>query len=347
MTNIETTAGSKGQVGAVAFIQKGGEELNNLFKGICEAKAVERTGALSVMLYLETHHAELVPVPGSKQGETGNKPFDKYTATVKTSDGEKKIPGSWFTDATRSVPYVQWADEQIEYCNDATLEGCPEKISNMGAGERADYKKLMKDVYKDTRASLVKGAMLLNHAEKIAAINPARIKIKMPFRKAADTGKLSVYSSNIRLIDPEGEFEDKVFSVSSFLGLNPAKLVGKPEDQTIVSLEKTGERAAKGAGKNKKKGGEQAITVPRTIGEVLTFFNCLSTALDNGTDEGRKMESQLLAACAASGEKGEAAVLYVGTVCMAMDNIWTVINKRFDEINAKKIAAGGVAKTGT
>lgn len=346
MNDVSINTGSKGQVGAINFVKAGGDELNNLFKGISEAKAVERLGALAVMLYLETHHAEMVPVPGSKEGDTGNKPFDKYTATIKTSDGEKKVPGSWFTDATRSVPYVQWADQQIAYCNDATLEGCPEKISNMGAGERADYKKLMKDVYKDVRGSLVRGAMLLNHADKISGINPARIKVKMPFRKAADTGKLSVYSSNIRLVDPEGEFEDKVFSVASFLSLNPAKLTGKPEEQTIVSLEKTGERAAKGAGKNKGKGGEQAITVPRTINEVLTFFNCLSSALDNGTDEGKKMESQLLAACAAGGEKGEAATYYVGTVCMAMDNIWTVINKRFDEVNKKRIAANTV-RTGT
>lgn len=343
-TNPESTSNAikaqKGHVQALAFARKGSTALSSLLSGIAIAKATERMGAIQTMLFLETTYSDdeqsAIPVVGSKMGETGNLPYDRYTSTVQTADGPRKVPGSWYTDAVKATDYAHYIAERIQFCEDATVAGCPEDISNMGTGERAVEKKRLRVMLSDMRTALTKGAMLLHQAAEIAAVNPDRIKVKMPIRmEKGDDGKpvAKVFGNLIRLQDPAGELEDKVLTVSQFTALKPDKIEG---EKTIVSLEKTGNRAPKSKLKTK---GKQDIAVPNTVEGFLNLCNVISTAIDNGTDEGRALESKLLAEFAKAGDKGDDAAVTVGTACLAFDNMWTIIEARVNGINARKAAA--------
>lgn len=364
-TNPESTSqtitAQRGHVQALAFARKGGAALSALLDSIAKRKEEERRGPAEMFLFLETNYTEgeqsAIPVVGSKQGETGNKPYDKYTSEVQTKDGKKKVPGSWFTDAvratdaySRAIDIKSWCDD-IKYVNEAGAE-CPEYISNMGTGERAVEKQRMVDWIKNMRTGLTKGAMLFHHVAEISTLNPARIKVKMPFRnqKNLTTGEneVVVIGDTIRLQDPDGEIEDKVFSVSQFNALRPAKLpIVKDKDDatkldksgwTITALEKTADRAPKNSGKGK--GNKTTIAVPTTVEALLNMFNIISTAIDTETEAGKMLHSKVLAACAAPGDKGDDVVETIGDfVTKVDDDVWTVINARYNGIKTKKSQA--------
>lgn len=354
-TNPESTSltitAQRGHVQALAFARKGGAALSALLDSIAKRKEEERRGPAEMFLFLETNYTEgeqsAIPVVGSKQGETGNKPYDKYTSEVQTKDGKKKVPGSWFTDAVRAtdayaraIDIKSWCDD-IKYVNESGAE-CPEYIVNMGTGERAVEKQRMVDWIKNMRTGLTKGAMLFHHVAEISTLNPSRIRVKMPFRnqKNLTTGEneVVVIGDTIRLQDPDGEIEDKIFSVSQFNALRPAKLEGKPETWTTTALEKTADRAPKNSGKGK--GGKDKIAIPTTVEGLLNMFNIISTAIDTTTDQGKMLHSKLLSACAAPGDKGDDVVETVGDfVTKVDDDVWTVINARYNGIKTKKSQA--------
>lgn len=336
----------RGHVQALAFARKGGTAMSALLHTIWTTKAEERKSPLSVFLFIENTYSDeekaRIPVPGTKKDEAGNKPYDRYSTTANTGDGKKTVPGSWFTDTVRANTEYQEVEHLIACCDDVNTEGCPQNIKDMGTIARRDYKVLMQKAKQDMRTGFVRGCKLYLHAEEISAINPERIRVKMPFRveKDGDNQPTLVMggSTNIRVQDPTDEMEDLIYSVSEFLALDTAKLQGPMSAQTIKTLEATKARAPRGSNKNKGKG-QQDIKVPTALQPFLNICNIVSTALDNGTDQGRNLESQLLAAFAAKGESGDDAVMTVGTVCLAFDNLWTIIQDRYNGIAAKRAAA--------
>lgn len=360
MTDLNVITAQRGHVQALAFAAKGGSALSNLLSGIATTKAAEREGALHMALFLEMNFTSdeqhAIPQPGSKKEDAGNKPYDRYTVDVKTDNGMRKVPGSWFTDVVKSTQ--RWADiqQRIKWLGGDT-DGMPDDIAAMGAGERATEIKKLRQFIADMRTGLTKGAMLFLHVETIAAINPARIAVKMPYKSrfvlGADgerikTGEGNEYvtemyvtGSNIRLIDPEKEFEDKVFSVSEFLALNPDKLVGPSNTQTIVTLEKTKERGTK---KSPPAGKDSKITVQSTVEGVLTLANCLSSSIDTSTDAGSKVHAALIAAMAVKGDKGDDVVETMGDAIIALDLIWTAISDRYENIKLRKASLKAAAQ---
>lgn len=352
-----TIIGSRGHVQAMAFARKGGAAFSGLLGSIATAKETERKGPIEVMLFFETHFDDeeraSIPVPGSKKEEAGNKTYDKYTTTVDTKDGKKKVPGSWFTDVVKTTP--EWeAIEERRGLIDGDGDAPHDVLAMRKTGEALMEKKRLSQRVSDMRTALVKGAMLWHHAEEVSAINPERIRVKMPFKKMyvidADGNKikmddgtenfvteLRVTGNTIRLQDPAAEFEDKVYTVSEFLALKPGKLVGKTEDQTIVTLEATKARAPKS---DKKKGkGKQEIAIPTSVEQLLNLFNVGATALDSETDQGAKLSAALMAAYSTPGEKGDDIVETVGDFALGVDAHWTVISARYYQIKAAKAAA--------
>lgn len=346
MSELNTITAQRGHVQAMAFARKGGAAFGSLLFAIAKRKEEESKGPIETMLFLETHFSDaetnVIPVVGSKQGETGNQPYDKYTSTVKTSEGERKVPGSWFTDVIKSTD--EWAALNLrrEQCKVGQGEGIPADIIALSTGQRAMEVKRITDFIKNMRTGLTKGSMLFHQVVKVNALNPERVKVRMPFmnQKDADGHDVTVVTGNlIRVTDPSGLVaEDEVLTVSQFLAWDADK-ASKAEDKgSITSLKATATRAPKGAGAGKGAGGT-AYTVPQTINDLLALFNVLASALDNGQEHGRKMESQLLAACAKTGKEGDEAVIATGGVCLAADNVWTVINTRYNSIMANKAAA--------
>lgn len=358
-TTHQTIVSQRGHVQAMAFARKGGVAFSGLLGSIASAKETERMGPIQVMLFFtETYDGEeqnSIPVPGTKREDAGNKPFDKYTIEVTTKDGKKKVPGSWFTDAVKSTDDWLLTSDRIQWCDNTAYENddgatCPADILNMGTGERAVEKKRLRQRVADMRTALVKGAMLLHHADDISNLNPARIKVKMPFKAVFvldNDGQriklegeneyqtmLKVTGNTIRLQDPSGEIEDKVMTVSEFLALKPEKLTGKSEDYTTTALEATKARAPRG---NRQKGkGKQEIAIPTTVEQVLNLFNVGATALDTQTDQGAKTSALVLAACATPGAKGDDVVETIGDFALSIDGLWTVISARYNTIKADK-----------
>jgi hypothetical protein len=363
MTNVDTNPESthqtitaqKGHGQALAFARKGGEELSRLLGTIATTKEAERMGPVQMFNFLVTHYdddeADCIPVVGSRQGQTGNKPYDRYSQEVMTDQGKKVIPGSWFTDVIRSTHEYQMVQERIDYLSDVTQTDCPEDIRKMGTGERATEKARLTQRKTDMRTALTKGAMLLHHVREIETISPETVTIKLPIRteyvldgkgekvKIPGTNEFEtrdvVYGNNIRLIDPSKELEDRVLNVNQFTALKPDKVQGAI---TIASLEATGARAPKG--KRKGKGTKIDIPVPATVEQLLHHFNVLATALDTESEQGKMLSAKVLAACATEGEKGDDVVETIGDFITAMDdNIWTVINARYSAIKTAKAKA--------
>lgn len=340
-----------GEIQAHAFALKGGAALNALLSGIADRKAAERMGAIEAMCFLvsnfsdEEQHA--IPVVGSEQGKTGNLPFDRYSKKIKTSEGDRVVPGSWYTDVvhtteeyTRIVKTKRWLDGVYE-----EGETVPPEIAALSkTGEAAAMKQTLNDRVSDMRTGLTKGSMLFHHAETISAINPARIKVRMPWRservtvdgqpvKIEGTNEyqttLKVYGSKIRLTDPAGEMEDKVYSVSSFLQIKPddAKFKALPaEGQTIAALDLTTARPSK---KATTPGTATDVKVPVTVEQVLVQFNVLASGIDQEQDQGERLYAAVLAKASGKDDEARETRISIAKVCMACDSLWTIIRPMY------------------
>jgi hypothetical protein len=344
-TQVSNISATKGHVQALLFAAKGGTALSELLGSIATTKEMERRGPIQTMLFLETHfsddEAHSIPVVGSKMGETGNKPYDRYTVEVKTQDGKRKVPGSWYSDAVKNTSEGIRILERIEKLDAGQGESIPADILAMGSAQKAEEKVKLRQRLADMRTGLTKGAMLFHQAEEISNINPARIKVRMPIFEEKDwqgKGVQVVKGNLIRLQDPTGELEEEVVTVGQFLQYDAAATKADKDGGTLKSLKATAARAPKKKAGTATPGQGTAYVAPTTLEQCLTLFNVLATALDNGTDHGKKMESMLLSACAKEGAEGDEAVVSIGGVCLAADSVWTVISTRYNTIQERKAA---------
>ncbi len=341
-TQVSTVTAVRGHVGALAFVAKAGTALSTLLAGVADAKAMEREGAIKAALFIMSvvnDDATQVPVVGSKQGETGNLPYDRYTSEVKTQDGVKKVPGSWYTDVVRNTPEAISIQERIALIDQGQGEGVPADIIAMTAGARAEERKRLKDRLSDMRVGLTKGAMLFQHVHLMNEMNPAKVKVKLPFRTETD-GSVKVYGNSIRLQDPSGESEDDVFSISQFLQLDPDKAKADPDGGTIKSLKATAARAPrKAGGAAAGTAGQNQYPIPTTVEALLSCFNAIASALDTETDAGKKLQAALFTKLAKKDKDGEEALSSVGNACIATDVVWTSIGDKYTAMQQRKAAA--------
>lgn len=333
----------RGHIQAVAFAKRGGAALSALLGDIATTKSVERRGPIQMFLFLETHFTDAeghaIPVVGSKQSEVGqNEPFDRYTAEVKTPDGTRKVPGSVYTDIVKATGEGQRILHRIELCGAGQGVELPADILKMGTAQRKVEIKELRQRLADMRGGLTKGAMLFHQVEAIGKMNPDRVKVKMPFfTEKDDNGEENtvVKGSTIRIQDPKGELEDEILNVGQVLQYDVAKAKAM-DGGTLTSLKATASRAPK---KKPIAGTSTAPTVPSNLEQGKTLFNVLSTWVDNTTPEGQRVESMLLAAMAKKNAEGKELLMSVGRLCLALDSIWTVIQKDYDQINRDAMMA--------
>lgn len=332
----------KGHTQAVAFARKGGDVLSKAFHDIADAKEMERRGPIVIMVTLESIFSEAeaaaIPVVGSKQGETGNLPYDKYTATVKTADGERKVPGSWFTDVVKASAEGERIVLRIQQLNDAATPAgaaeAPEDIRKLSFIQRAQEKKRLQERVSNMRTALTKGAMLWHQLEAVNGMNPNRVIAKLPIDADGN-----VIGNFIRVTDPSDAEQLELYNVGGFLQLDPEKAALDPDKGTIASLKVTAARAPRKAATTGK-----AVTVPTNANDALTIFNVMATWLDNSTDQGQKSYAQLLTLVSKEGTEGDEAVISVGKVCLALDGIWNVINKRYTMLEERAASAMNTGK---
>lgn len=336
----DTISAMRGHQGAMAFARKGGSEFGAMLYSIALTKQLERKGPITSMLFLETHFDyDELPIVGSKMGETGNRPYDRYSTKVKTESGERSIPGSWFTDVVKSTPQAGSILQEIEWAGQGQGEGIPPHILEMGSARKKEYIKEQRQLLTDMRTALTKGAQLWHQLESIGSMNTETVKVKLPVmvQKNGDGTDGQVVTGNlIRLQDPSGVLEDESVTVGQFLQYDADKASKDPDKGTIKSLKATADRAPR------KPGGTvagKAYTVPANLEQGKTLFNVLATWVDNTTDQGKKVESILLSAMAKEGAEGDELVESVGKVCLALDSLWTVIQPRYDAIERRKAAA--------
>lgn len=348
---INTITARRGHIQALAFAAKGGAALGSLLFSIAKRKEEEGKGPIETLVFLQTHYSDEeghnIPAVGSKMGETGNLPYDRYTTEVTTADGKKKVPGSWFTDAVKATQ--EWSDlnQRREWCKVGQGEGVPADILAMKTGERAVEVKRISNFIANMRTGLTKGAMLLHQVDAINAMHPERVKVKLPvmLQKGEDGSQKAVVTGNlIRLQDPSGiDAEDEVVTVGSFLQYDADK-AGKADDKgTITSLKATASKAPK-----KAPGGQAAAIVePKDLNSILTLFNVLASAMSN---DAANWESKLLTQIAkvdATGKRtkeGTETLVSVGKVCLAIDSLWTVIREDYDEVVRAEIRTQREAK---
>lgn len=337
----ETTnvSANSGHLNALKFAHKGGAAFGAMLFSIALAKQTERKGPIISMLYLESHfdYSE-VPELGSEEGKTGNKPFDRYVTKVK---GSAPIRGSWFTDVVAETPQASEIRKEIAWAQAAQGPDIPEHILAMGSGRRKEYIEEQRQLLTDMRTALTKGATLWHQLETIGTMNKERVAVKLPVMAQKDANGdevMVVTGSTIRLYDPAKIDDDEIVKVGSFLQYDAAAALADPAGATIKTLKATASRDTKGKTKTNVPGGTNYVE-PKTINDMLALFNVLASSLDNGTDHGRKMESQLISACAKPGKEGDEAVISAGKVALALDNVWNVINNRYNALEASKAAA--------
>lgn len=332
----------KGHTQAMAFARKGGAALGELLFSIAKRKEEEGKGPIEMVLFLEQTYSDEeghnIPEVGSKQGETGNKPYDRYTTEIQTEQGKRKVPGSWFTDAVKSTEVWASLNQRREHVKVGQGEGIPRDVLEMSTVQKAMEKVRIDRFIANMRTGLTRGAMLMHQLDAINSMNPERVKAKLPIYSEKDENgkeKLVVRGNLIRIEDPSGIIaEPEIVTVGSFLQYDAGKAMKDPDKGTIVSLKATASKAPK---KGKVTG--TAPTVPATLEQVLTLFNVLASGMDNTTDHGKKMESQLLSLLAKEGVEGDEAVIAVGHVCLALDSVWTVISDRYNRITRAHAAA--------
>lgn len=351
-STVRTIIAQRGHSQALAFARKGGTALSSLLAGIAKRKEEESKGPIETMHFLETHFSSeeghRIPVVGSKMGETGNNPYDRYTVEITTSDGKRKVPGSWFTDVVKSTEVWSELNQRREWIKQAQGEGVPADILAMKAGERALEKKRIDQFIANMRTALTRGAMLLHQVDAVASMNPARVKVKLPLHTFKDDGgkeEERVTGSLIRLQDPSGiDEEDEVVTVGQFLQYKPELAAKDPDKGTITSLKATAARAPKKKGGSATLGQGTAYVAPSTLEQVLTLFNVLATGIDQESDEGEKVYAKLLSQVSKEGAEGDEAIVSIGKVCLACDALWTIVRPRYMKIAEKKAK---VAMTGT
>lgn len=349
MNEVSSILAYKGHAQAMAFARKGGAALNALLSTIAEAKQAERKGPIMTMLFLEEHFSDeegaAIPVVGSKQGETGNLPYDRYTTEVKTADGKKKVPGSWFTDVVKLTDKWAAINQEIEWCDQGQGEGVPEHILAMGSGQRAEHKAMLRQFIADMRTGLTRGAMLYHQCNEIRLMNPATVKIKLPImeQKGPDGKPVDVVTGNmIRLQDPSGVVEDEVVTVGSFLQYDAAAAKADPDGGTIKSLKATASKAPKSKGPVGKDAGP---TIPSNLEQGKALINALASWLDNTTDDGRKVEASILTAVAKGDKEAQELIVSFGKVAMSIDSVWAVIQPAYETLtrDAATAAASKIA----
>lgn len=345
----------RGHSQAMAFTRQGGRELNNLLFSIAKRKEEEGKGPIEMLVYLSTHFdiADL-PVVGSKKGETGNKPYDKYTTEVTTEQGKRNVPGSWYTDAVKSTE--TWAElhQRRESIKQGQGDGVPADIIAMKPGDRALEKKRIERFIANMRTGLTRGSMLWHQVEAIASMNPARVKVRMPTMKQKDQdgNEITVVTGSlIRVYDPadvSDNAEPEVLTVSQFLAWDATKASADPDGGTIASLKATAMRGTKGkAGKDKAGTGSNYVA-PDNLEKVLTLFNVLATGIDSETDEGEKLYAKLLTRVNAGGNEADETIMSIGKVCFALDSLWTIIRPKYTLLQEKKAkTANALASTGS
>lgn len=351
MTNEhDVITAQRGHVQALAFARKGGVALSSLLGNIATAKETERKGPLWGFVFLTDtftdDELDAIPVIGSRMGQTGNKPYDRYTVPAKGDI--KAIQGSWLTDATRATADYVATQQRIEWCDDVTIADCPADIRDMGSVSRAQEKERLSQRKKDLRTALSNTVGLFHHFRVINSLNPATIKVRLPLReehvldadgKVTDETKTVVYSNIIRIEDPSKVKEDILLNVNQFLALKPEALKpGEPVD--ITHLELTGKRAPKG---NKTKGkGKADIAPPNTVELFLNFCNIGGTAINPDEANGARLNAAILEAASGKGDKADDTVETIGDFAMRIDAIWTVISARYMLIKQQKLAKRNV-----
>lgn len=351
MSEVNTITAQRGHVQAMAFARKGGAALGSLLFSIAKRKEEESKGPIETMLFLQTHFSDeemsMVPKVGSKKGDTGNKPYDKYTIEVTTADGKRNVPGSWYTDVVKSTD--DWAALNLrrEQCKVGQGEDIPADILAMSTGQRAMEKKRIDAFISNMRKGLTKGAMLLHHVEEVNAMNPARVKVRMPYmnQKDKDGNAVTVVTGSlIRVSDPSGIVEEEeVLTVSQFLAWNVEKASKADDKGSITSLKATATRAPKGTGAGKGAAGKTAYVAPATLEQVLLLFNVLATGIDQESDEGEKLYSRILTKVSAKDKDADEAVVSIGKVCLACDALWTIVRPRYMLIQEQKAKAAATS----
>lgn len=356
MTNIDTNTVNpitafKGHAQAMAFARKGGAAFGALLYSIAKRKEEEGKGPIETLLFLSNHFSDEeghnIPVVGSKKGETGNLPYDRYTTEVKTADGKKNVPGSWFTDVVKSTDAWAELNQRREWVRQGQGEGVPPDILAMSTGERAVEKKRIDTFINNMRTALTKGAMLMHQVDAINAMNPNRVKVKLPIylEKGSDGNMVDVVRGNlIRLQDPSGiTAEDEVVSVGSFLQYDAEKAAQDPDKGSIASLKATASKGPK-----KKAATTVTYTVPTNIEQTITLFNCLASGLDQESETGEKRYAELLTKASGKDKDARETRISIGRVALAIDSLWTVIRPAYmRDVEAEaKANVAAIAKAG-
>lgn len=355
MTNTDTNTQApvnpimafKGHTQAMAFARKGGAALGALLFSIAKRKEEEGKGPIEMVLFLEQTYSDdeghNIPEVGSKQGETGNKPYDRYTTEIQTEQGKRKVPGSWFTDAVKSTDVWATLNQRRDHVKTGQGEGVPRDILEMSTSARAMEKVRIDRFIANMRTGLTRGAMLMHQMDRINTMNPERVKAKLPIYSEKDADgkeRLVVRGNLIRITDPSGIIaEDEIVTVGSFLQYDADKAMKDPDKGTIVSLKATASKAPK-----KKSGttGKEYVQ-PTNVEQVLTLFNVLASGIDQEDDAGEKLYASLLTKAAGDGADAREARISIGKVCLACDALWTIIRPAYmRDIEAK--AKDAVAK---
>lgn len=274
---------------------------------------------------------DLLPIPGSQEGKTGNKPFDTYRA----KKDDKSVPMSFYGDLANDTKTGKDTDLVLRHIagsqTNAESQDFLRKNFDWSNLSQAD-KNSLKDTYAkrklNLRQSYRNGAQIHFKLEEIRS-NFEKDQVNVAFMVSKVNGKETLRSVTkpVRIFRPTDASSSEM-SVGTFLKVNVKTAltnVAKGTDAYIAVVE-----SVVGAPKPPKSDGVDAITSPEQA--VSAFGQLAGYANPDGKDDVTVRVKEV--ARVLGGKDTDAEILSTFDTYVMLDNLWS----NYPELKARYIA---------
>lgn len=295
-----------------------------------------------------------VPRPGTKKGETGNEPFDKWTVKDHANEG-KVIKYSFFEEVAKSIPYYQEIAEELGDVSDV-LKKDPELGNARREEMRRTWTKPKQQAYKATLSqrktkvigTIKKACALKAQYDRIASL--PGIKCQLLMEKQPDgTMEVMATTSPIEVSHADKPSICTTYTTTTFLKLKPdaAMMAAKGEpDAMYGALDATLTRAPKSP-----KAGSGAASKYPTVDTPEDFDSCLAS-LSHFVDQ--KDNLLKLNKWFKDGKSDEVnqKVQAFGDAYLPLQSVWIKLRPVYEELQSReaqadeRAARAGLQKTG-
>lgn len=267
-----------------------------------------------------------------------NNTFDKYTTTQTGDDGKtRKIEGSFYHDMADGLPPAVEAIERSKALKDAidNKEGADPILLAKGKSELQSLKKTAEGRRNYIRRCVREAAELTLAVIAANEIDGVEVTL-LQEDDGSITSTLPIMVNDVSN-HTKARLNSKPLSVPSFLAYDASKVT--PE---AVTKHGGAWQAFVNSGTRKGSSGQgnTGANTEKRIKTMDEFFGVMAMVyhyLDDMSEDGKKHRAELMVRLA-DPKAGDDNVETLGKVCIATDEVWTHVERRFNDLMARKAA---------